>query len=132
MATTSIKIDTDQISGVAESLAKYVRLDLIQNEERTNMLWFCGSLDFVKRLRKNAENEQETISIDIDNRLIEGLSAIIEKYIFKEIKELEVADDEWMEEMASLYMQLEAAKQMKNTHQNQRKEKKDGKNIDLY
>lgn len=132
MATISIKIDTNQISGVAESLSKYVRLDLIENEERTNMLWFCGSLDFVKRLRKNAESEQETISIDIDNRLIEGLSAIIEKYIFKEIKELELADDEWMEEMASLYMQLEAAKQTKNIPQNQRKEKKDGKKIDIY
>lgn len=129
----NIKIETSQIAGVAESISKYVRLDLIDNDERANMLWFCGSLDFVKRLRKSADTEDDTVTISLDDRLVNDLSEIISKYIFKEIKELELADDEWMEEMASVYMQLEQAKQKKTkpafqkTQNPQPKEQNDSK-----
>lgn len=111
-----IKITTDQVNGVADSLCKYIQKDLVESDKRLNMFWYCGSLNLVQRLQKETESssDSEYVSIQVDDRLVSDIQEIIEKYIFEEIKELGTDDREWMMEMANLYLQL-AAESKKET-----------------
>ena len=111
-----IKITADQVNGVADSLCKYIQKDLVENDKRLNMFWYCGSLNLIQRLQKEAESssDSEYVSIVVDDRLVSDIQEIIEKYIFEEIKELGTDDREWMMEMANLYLQL-AAESKKET-----------------
>lgn len=129
-----IKIRTEQLNSVADSLGSYIEKDLVENDERLNMFWYCGSLDLVQRIQKEAEknSDNDYSYVEVDNRLLSDLQTIMEKYIFAEIKELGSGDREWMIEMANLYLQFAMEeKKFKKINENKESNKvKDKENIE--
>jgi hypothetical protein len=99
------------MEAIAESISCYLFKE-IRDENSTedlDMEWLINMTNFYRNLidlSDFSENDDKYVYVEISDKLSHLLPRLIEKYIFKEIRDLVEDDIEWVCAMTYLYNQL--------------------------